>query len=251
MLNLDALPRAQTNTHTSAGRSDLHFAALAGALHGQPPERILSFGCSQGYECLSLGQAFPGAEISGCDVNEQVLETARTVCAGKARIFHADEAQLAAHGTFDLITAFSVLCRYPLTKGQVNISAAFPFSLFQELVATLDRHLSPGGVLMLYNAQYFFQDTDVAARYIPVLTPEMPDVGFLHRHDPMGERMTTITYICDDGTELDEAAGMARQELAQKNGVNLKLLGLDNARLEPLDDRLTHDLHALAWRKMA
>lgn len=238
--------------HTSSKwNSDPHLAALAEVLRGRRPERVLSFGCLQGQECLVLAHMFPRASVCGCDVNDKVLTIARNRCAGSARIFRAEDAKLAEHGPFDVVTAFNMLGRTPAPHHQNAVGPDVSFDQFSQTIALLDRHISPGGVLMLYNAPYFFQDTAAAVRYAPLPTPDMPDFGTVHRHDPGGVRLTRISYVFSDGQELDEVAGNARQALAQQNGLNLEQMGLVTPRLKPLADRATHDLAALVWQKMA
>lgn len=246
-----ALPRVQNNTHTGAGRADPYLAVLANVIGAGRFRRVLSFGCSEGFECISLAKAFPDASVYGCDVNPAMVAAAKSRCAGVARILPASADALAQCGPFDLITCFNVLCRYPATKGLNNIADVFPFALFEQLVGELDALVAPGGVLMLRNAQYFLQDTGFSPRYAPIPTPGMPDIGFLHRHAPDGARVTRIRYIFEDGEELEGAAGQARLDAAQAQGLNLMLLGRAHPILEPLHPAMALDLATQAFRKIA
>jgi|GEM_PF-3672757 len=250
MVTANLLPVAQRNTHTKPGRSDTHIAALADGMRPGLPRRILSFGCSEGYECLTLAKVFPDADIFGCDINPDMIAAATRRCNGAARIFPSSAQALSQHGPFDLITAMNVLCLYPQTKHQHQIADLFPFALFEELLAQMDQHLKPGGALFLYNAQYMFEETVLAPRYLPLPTPLMPDHGFLHRHDRSGKRFTEIRYVTHaTGEFISEADGLKRMEDAISDGGDREEAFAITGKLASTWEMPPGDLEILAWQK--
>ncbi|NKC30391.1 class I SAM-dependent methyltransferase [Falsiroseomonas selenitidurans] len=130
--------RAQTNLSTSFLREILLLRVARQVLAPQAtPLRILSFGCSIGEELVTLRVLFPEAEIFGCDIDPLALKVAQARVGHLANVFKSDEAAIAARGPFDLICAFSSLCINPMPPAAV-MQRQLPFSLFDDLVATLD-----------------------------------------------------------------------------------------------------------------
>ena len=87
----------------------------------------------------------------GCDLNERAMAEARERCAGVAEIFVSSPAAMLERGPFDLIAACNVLCRTPQTDGLEDISAVFPFEIFESLAIAIDVPLSVGGYLVAVN----------------------------------------------------------------------------------------------------
>lgn len=169
--------RVQVNTATHFNRYPAIFHAVAVATRDLPGQRVLSFGCSTGEEPLTLASAyFTDAHIHGVDVSEKALQAARTLTEGHPRITIGPSTPdaLAAAGPFTAIFAMSVLCRWPDTHRMQYISTLFPFDVFVERLALLDRLLVPGGCLGLYNPNYDLLQTPLAGGYDAVLAPDLP-----------------------------------------------------------------------------
>ncbi|MFO1067468.1 MAG: class I SAM-dependent methyltransferase [Geminicoccaceae bacterium] len=182
----------QRSTATFAGRHDYLLRLIARRLDGGRGRKILSFGCSEGWECLDIADAMPAAQVYGCDVNDKALAAAAERCAGRATIFKSTLEGLAEHGPFDLITAFNVLCRYPETSGKFDIAKIYPFAEFEDGLVTIDRALMPGGLLALYNSPYFLEDAQALQGYAPAEDCFIANNGWTEKHNPDGSRATRV-----------------------------------------------------------
>ena len=182
----------QRSTATFAGRHDFLLRLVARRLDGGRDRKVLSFGCSEGFECLDIAEAMPEAQVFGCDVNEKALAAATGRCAGRATIFASSSEAMAAHGPFDLITAFNVLCRYPETSGKFDIAKIYPFAEFAEGLAGLDRVLAPGGIIALYNSPYLLDDVAAMAGYVAEPGCITANNGWTEKYEPDGLRATRV-----------------------------------------------------------
>ncbi len=183
--------QVQLSNRTRANRYPHVFepvARMAAALQ-RPQLRVLSFGCSTGEEPSILATHYlPGAEILGVDIAPDALAEARARCAALAGVTIAESTPetLRSRGPFDLIFAMSVLCRWPTSRRMASIGELFPFARFTEQATLLDEVLAPGGLLVIYNANYSFLQTPVAANYDVVVSPQIDTAGFVKRFLPDG-----------------------------------------------------------------
>jgi SAM-dependent methyltransferase len=76
------------------------------------PVRILDFGCGTGRNIPFLAEAFPEAEILGCDISEESLKEAKENFP-QAVFFHNDAPEVNT-GDFDLIVVSCVLHHIPV-----------------------------------------------------------------------------------------------------------------------------------------
>ena len=137
-------------------------------MHDRVP-KILSFGSSTGLEAVTLSRYFHASIIVGADVDDQTLSAARDTCA-KANVsdrcffFNDEKMPLDSLGMYDIVFANSVLCRHPWDH---NRTAAdwYPFERFQETIKKLNQVLREGGILVMINTNYRFDDTSVARAY--------------------------------------------------------------------------------------
>lgn len=150
--------RVQVNILTHIFRETDVLRAARTLLRDREHLNILSFGCSVGDELATLRAMFPRARVQGCDINTEVLEIANATMGHLAEIFLSSEAEIRAHGPFDLVCAFSSLCVNPLPDPAV-MAARFPFSQFEEMIGLLAEVLKPGGLLALKNTSYLFHET--------------------------------------------------------------------------------------------
>lgn len=104
--------------------------------------RILSFGCSTGEELVTLKHLFPRAEIVGAEVVPERIAAARMLSGCQVDTLQHIE------GDFDLITAMSVLCRWPKEAGTLA------YEDFESTLRELALRVRVGGVLVVYNASY-------------------------------------------------------------------------------------------------
>lgn len=179
---------------------------------------ILSFGCSTGEEAHTLAtKYFPDAAVIGVDVVSDVVATAMSRYGGNPniRFAHADELSLAPQ-TFDIVFAMSVLCRWPITRRMDDIAELYPFAAFEEHVAHLDTLLKPGGVMVIYNANYSFLLAGASLDYDLIVDPRVARPPMVKRFRRNGR-----SYPGASGTDciyLKRAAG----ELANKACLTLR-----------------------------
>lgn len=137
-----------TILQTSTGTEENRYVEIFDEASRVYPEakEILSYGCSSGEELESLSRRWPNAAITGVEI----LDTVRQAASERFpqhRIVHPH--RLGAE-RFDMITAMSVLCRWPEVNGPL------PFPLFQDTAQLIDQHLKPGGLLIVFNTTYDF-----------------------------------------------------------------------------------------------
>jgi hypothetical protein len=181
----------QVMTNTSYNRYPHVFEAVAPLL--SEGARVLSFGCSTGAEALSLAHIYlKNSRIVGADVDVDALEIANSripaepVNGNHVSFFLSTDQWLSEQPLFDCILSMSVFCVWPKTKGMENIAGVFPFALFESMLAKLDDALKIGGLLVLYNTNYFFEDTLLADRYEIVQGQAALEFGFVQRFEKDG-----------------------------------------------------------------
>jgi SAM-dependent methyltransferase len=173
---------SQTQTHTSNHRYTKVFHRASEILKNNPPERILSFGCSSGEEVENLALNFftnDNQKFTGLDVNQKMLDLARANNPDPMRIDYmsSSNAKLFPDMKFDLVFAMSVLCVWPLSKGLDDLTKVFPFERFEKMLLALDGFLNPGGMLVICNSNYRFLDTKLSGGYSVIDTPENYESG--------------------------------------------------------------------------
>ena len=134
------------------------------------PIKVLSFGCSYGFEMKSLADKyFTGkADIYGVDVNDPVVakaqENVKVVDSNKMVVLDGKTDPASNYGPFDAVFANSVLCynRFPEPEDPVaKIKAMFSFESFEGLLHEIDGLVKVGGYLSLANTNYLFNQTSL------------------------------------------------------------------------------------------
>ncbi|WP_085314674.1 glycosyltransferase [Derxia lacustris] len=244
------VPRQQIATATHARRHIAELQVLRELLQPRAaaaPLRILSFGCSLGYECLDIVEVFPEAKVIGCDINPAALAEARERCAGVAEIVESRPELLRQLGPFDLVVAFNVLCRYPATEGQADIGAIYPIALMDEALAAIDAVVAVGGILAVYNAPYLFETTTLATRYRPSGAAGFTGNGWQEKYAADGRQLTRALYRLDGQTLTRRACADALAQQAGPAQVFPQALPYHH---QPLHDRaLPGSLTEVAWIK--
>ncbi len=150
------------------------------------PLKVLSFGCSYGFEMKSLADLylFGKADIYGVDVNDRIIERAREnvkgVTSNNMLVLDGKTDHASNYGPFDAVFANSVLCYnvFPQPKDPVaTIKKVFPFEVFEQLLTEIDAMVKLGGLLTLYNANYLFNQTKVYAKYETYEKNQAPTCG--------------------------------------------------------------------------
>jgi len=191
---------AQHLTNTAPNRYPDVFRTLRARIEqvrgsdlGQGDLRVLSFGCSVGFEMKTLRAYFPDASIFGCDTSLQALERAkRNLREDPGIVFFSTPEAVKAFGPFDIILAMSVLCQFPASTGVDNLTPVFPFRVFEALSTSLADNLRPGGQLSLVNANYLFSALDAASQFRPLRSPLIHSNGFVDKFEADGRRLTSI-----------------------------------------------------------
>jgi hypothetical protein len=183
----------QVSTRTRADRYPRIFdASRRFAPDRGRPLRILSFGCSTGEEVFSLRPYFPDARIVGIDINRECIKKCRRRNTDPRNEFLWPPESLAG-GDFDLVFCMAVLQRSPSQHTRTkNVSDAYPFEKFEHELEALDRHIRPGGLMVLYHTFYRFGDSRIAQSYEPC-PQSIPD-PVVPKFDRHGERLEDEHY---------------------------------------------------------
>jgi hypothetical protein len=185
----------QISSKTSFDRYPEIFQFAARQLKpGHDRLNILSLGCSTGEECHSLRKYFPAANICGVDLRAQTLKKARVANADPGIKFHQSTPQFWQNcGSFDAIFAMTVFCRWPDTMYAEDCSAFYRFDQFQSDLQQLDTHLHTGSLLVIYNANFRFDATDVSRNYESLIVPLQPESGFVTKFSSQNIRLEDQT----------------------------------------------------------
>lgn len=156
---------------TSLDRYPHLFAALRDQLEVIQSPSVLSFGCSTGEEILSLRSYLPHARLSGIDINPSRIRAARKrINDPTVSLSAAANIEEAGGGRYDAITCLSVMHRRELLRDwPADGTKYMTFEMFERAILDFDRHLKPGGALLLYHTSFRFIETSVALNYTPLL----------------------------------------------------------------------------------
>lgn len=143
------------------------FNIAARELKDIPHPQILSFRCSTGEEVLSIEKHIPNAIITGVDINQRSLAVARKRDkSDQHRFFHFLKKEWQKKNYYNCIMALAVFQRSEHREEERTESLdAFQFQQFSERISQLDQLLKKGGLLILDNLDYSFQDLKVSKRY--------------------------------------------------------------------------------------
>lgn len=180
----------QLTSTTEMNRYPELFSAVKELVASSHP-RVLSYGCSTGEECATLEEYLNPSLLVGADINEENLKIARhRFSSPRLHFIPSTVSDLAAHAPYDIVFCLSVLCRWEDTRDVEDCSSIYPFEKFSMAIAQLDSFLTPGGLLVIYNSNFRFEDTETYVRsaYKPVPTPAVPDSGFVHKFDRQNRR---------------------------------------------------------------
>jgi hypothetical protein len=190
--------RHQLTSTTSYNRYPEIFTTVRNAFKGHRAAdlKILSYGCSTGEECFTLNEYFPGATIIGADISR--LNLARAAWRNRQPnigfIYSSDE-NLRAHAPYHLIFCMSVLCRWEDTKDLDDCGHIYPFDKFHATVTELASLLAEGGILVIYNSNFRFEDTDIFSNFEIIPAP-VTNSGFVHKFDRNNKRLTEVHRNC-------------------------------------------------------
>jgi SAM-dependent methyltransferase len=188
----------QTQTDTEVDRYPEIFAFVAEfAQKMNGPPRLLSFGCSTGEECITLRRYVPGSSIVGVDVRRSIINKARrwAMISGVRDVsFLLERDQRWRQQPYDVVFAMSVLCRWPATKDVGASGTIYSFRTFDRAVRRLGQLVNPGGLLVMYNANYRFTDTDTSSGFAALEVPGVSESGFVTKFSPDGVLLEDQSY---------------------------------------------------------
>jgi hypothetical protein len=145
----------------------------------------------------------PQSNVFGVDIDGRMIE----IASSKYRDFKNTAFALSSwdtiksNGPYDIIMANAVLGRYPDSGELDDLAPVFPFQQFEDMLGRLVGSLAPNGVLMVQNANYSVEDTDLGLS--PVATPTAPFNSFIPKFDRSGRRIVDaapgflISYLED------------------------------------------------------
>ncbi len=153
----------QRQTYTAYNRyPDLFVMAKLYFLE-QKKIKVLSFGCSRGYEIITINQYFPDAKIVGVEKKWLVRQICR---------WHIRKLNIPIYSSlfrlwslkFNLIFALAVLQRSDDFQDKKE-ERKFTFEKFNYWIIELDKLLQPGGLFVIDNTDYDFLESTVAWKY--------------------------------------------------------------------------------------
>ena len=183
----------QLTSTTSYNRYPHIFRFVKSLSHSNDNLKILSFGCSTGEECFSIRSYFPYAQITGADINVDNLKKAiKRNSDSKTQFVISEVDLLKSKGPFDIIFAMSVLCRWEDTKDLENCASVYPFSKFESTINDLYSILKHDGLLIVYNANFIIEETNVSKFLMPLDLNDISESGFVHKFDKTNNRNLEI-----------------------------------------------------------
>jgi Methyltransferase domain len=187
----------QLTSVTASDRYPELFSEVRTIVGEKPNSLILSFGCSTGEECTTMLSYFPGAKIIGVDINRSNLRKAkRKRNHPNINFLHSTPKAIMQNGKYDLIFCLSVLCRWEETKDLENCVDIYPFSKFSQTVTMLADQVKKGGLLVVYNSNFRFEDTKAFSDFDIVRTPLVQNSGFVHKYDSSNDRVKSAHANC-------------------------------------------------------
>jgi SAM-dependent methyltransferase len=172
----------QDRNCTQPDRYPWLFAFARAQLGGDAPLSLLSFGCCTGDEVFTLRRYFPGAAITGIDVDPHNIAVcqARAQAQGDTNLKFtvAASTDLEPAAAYDAIFCLGVLCLGDLTAlGFERSDPFFTFADFDRTVTDFARRLKPNGLLLFHSTNFRFGDTVTASSFDVVLEVDPPELG--------------------------------------------------------------------------
>jgi 2-polyprenyl-3-methyl-5-hydroxy-6-metoxy-1,4-benzoquinol methylase len=136
---MDAPAQAQAYAEADFSEpNELFASAVAEALNGRSPGRLVDLGCGPGDICLRMARKLPGWDISGLDAGPNMLSLARASAerenpSGNVRFLHAHLPDHPLIGTFEAVVSNSLLHHLPdpMTLWQTVAEIAAPGAYIQ------------------------------------------------------------------------------------------------------------------------
>lgn len=130
--------------------------------------RIMSFGCSYGLECLTLNDVF-GSRVDGIDIDEDITSHNIQNNTNDLIEYYTDMSTIQSR-MYDMVCCMSVLCHYQMNSDNVELKNKYKIERFQETLMNIDKHVKVNGYLVIYDGQYLLDDTELHDKYEFVMT---------------------------------------------------------------------------------
>jgi hypothetical protein len=128
-----------------------------------PVMNILSFGCSFGEEVKVFEEKyFRNHGITGVDINEDCIKKCKEL--GLKSTFCSMDEFKGMSETYDVVFAMSVLC----TMVHNRFEDPIKFNDFDDACVALDKKINVGGYFVDFNSNYYFLDSIIGFKYIPI-----------------------------------------------------------------------------------
>ena len=169
-ISANILSGYQRSTFTKVSRYPVVFQKCRDFLYSTSSPKIMSFGCSTGEEVLTLLHYIPNATIVGVDINSWCLKKAQqAIKSDQCRFIHRTSTAFEEADGFDAIFCMAVFQRTENRTSKDNSQAqGFLFENFEKEVLVLDKKLKKGGLLVIDNADFSFNDTSISEKYSPL-----------------------------------------------------------------------------------
>ncbi len=244
--------RAQKSVVSFSGRHDFLFKDIAKALDflGIIKPRILSFGCSGGFEPVDLKRHVPQATVLGCDVDRAALDEAANRCEPLGiEIFESSADAITERGPFDVVTILNVLTNYPQIRYQEDISKIYPFERFNKTIRHISTTVLPGGFVALYNSCYLFEQTRAAPNFLKMKKFHSKPNGWTDKYDSSGKRVAFAEYSYE-GKIVDPLDwAKAVKENPKRFGTSFSPELLDHRLISAPGATPAPDLETIMWRR--
>jgi chemotaxis methyl-accepting protein methylase len=154
---------------------------------------LLSFGCSTGEECFTLRKYFPKAKIIGADIRKSNLRRAiKNKKDDRTHFIFSNPDNIKLNGPYDIIFCLSVLCRWNDTEFVNNCKEIYPFTKSDETISMLANNLKNGGLLVIYNSNFRFEDATAYFQFQNIPTRSLPNSGFVHKFDNSNNKTSNV-----------------------------------------------------------
>jgi hypothetical protein len=110
-------------------------------------------------------------------------------------VFFTELEDAGKYGSYDIILAMSVLCRWPETENIFDCTGIYEYGQFDAQIKILDGLLKKNGILVVYNANFKFTDTDVSKKYEALKIPDCDESGFVSKFSKGNKYLEDQKYI--------------------------------------------------------
>jgi len=192
------IKRSQRNTTSHSRRHMTLWEKMV--KKGIKPARILSFGCSEGFELLDLRTSFPDAYIVGVDINDAVLEKAKVRTTEDENIMVMHSGELKPEEKFDLIVSCNVLCNY----NALTELPPLPYEQFKTTTNELWERVKADGFMFFTGTNYPLKHEELPNSELILIHGDLGPVNCYQHDEKTGLPRSTGLYICKKHFDTDE-----------------------------------------------